>query len=97
MLKNGRRIVAVNVVEENGRVSYETTAGRLSLPRSIVERVERNGASAPDSSAQLPLPPPPMEAGAGDDEVAGTTVRDGSIDRDFIARLEEAARRWSHN
>jgi hypothetical protein len=39
VLKNGRRIVAANVSEENGRVSYETSAGRLTLPKSIVERV----------------------------------------------------------
>jgi len=92
VLKNGRRIVAVNVVEENGRVSYETSAGRLSLPRSIVERVERKAASAADTSPQLPLTPPPMEPGAGYDEVARAAVRDRTIDRDFIARLEEAAR-----
>jgi len=42
VLKNGRRILASGVTEEGDRVSYETPAGRLSLPRSIVARIERN-------------------------------------------------------
>ena len=44
VLKNGRRIVAANVVEENGRVSYETSAGRLSL-RAAVRIASAFGAS----------------------------------------------------
>src|SRR5690242_10552496 len=52
-LKNGRKIVALNVTQEKGRVTYETPAGQLSLPSSIVEKVERDSAS-PDSVAGLP-------------------------------------------
>ena len=92
VLKNGRRIVAAGVVEENGRVSYETSSGRLSLPRSIVERVERGGGPATDAAAQLPLTPPPLESGGGYEDVAQAAVRDSAIDRDFLAGLEQAAR-----
>jgi len=96
VLKNGRRIVAPNVVEENGRVSYETPAGRLSLPRSIVERIERGGTFTSDggasSAAQLPIGPPEVEPGEGYDEVARAAVHDGSIDQAYLARLEGAAR-----
>jgi tetratricopeptide (TPR) repeat protein len=71
LLKNGRRIVAEKVTEEAGRVVYVTEGGRMvmSLPRSVVERIERDGA----------LPPPkvtPSEAGKagigpGDARIAG--------------------------
>jgi predicted negative regulator of RcsB-dependent stress response len=95
VLKNGRRIVAPNVVEENGRVSYETPAGRLSLPRSIVERIERGGGFTGDagasSAAQLPIGPPEVEPGEGYDEIARAAVHDGSIDQAYLARLEGAA------
>ncbi len=96
VLKNGRRIVAANVSEENGRVSYETSAGRLTLPKSIVERVEHGGPSLVDApsqrAAEIQIAAPPAEPAAGYDDVTRAAVRDGSIDREFIARLEEAAR-----
>jgi len=91
VLKNGRRISAANVVEENGRVSYETSAGRLSLPRSIVERVERGGFVASESTAALSIAPPAVETLAGEDEVARAAVRGDSIDREYLAKLEGAA------
>lgn len=95
VLKNGRRIVAANVVEENGRVSYETSTGRLSLPRSIVERIERGGfapaSSAATSAADLAITLPPVEAAQGNDDVARAAVHDASIDRNYISKLEEAA------
>jgi hypothetical protein len=96
VLKNGRHIVAANVVEENGRVSYETSAGRLSLPRSIVERVERGSVSpadlAPQGASQLAIAPPDVEPAEGYDEVARTVIHGDSIDRAYLARLDEAAR-----
>jgi len=96
VLKNGRSITASNVVEENGRVSYETSAGRLSLPRSIVERIERGGTRPADSpagpAAQLAINPPAVESSEGYDEVAQAVVHDGSIDRAYLARLDQAAR-----
>ncbi len=93
VLKNGRRIVAANAVEENGRVSYETSAGRLSLPRSIVDRIERGAVAATDPAVQLTITPPPVETTAGNGEVARAAVRDTSIDREYITKLEEAAQR----
>jgi len=44
VLKNGRRIAALSVVEEGDKVKYLTSAGELSLPKSIVDHVERGGA-----------------------------------------------------
>ena len=45
VLKNGRRIVAMNVIEDGDKVRYLTSAGELSLPKSIVDHIEKNGFS----------------------------------------------------
>ncbi len=94
VLKNGRRIIASNVVEDDDHVSYETPAGRLVLPRSIVARVERDDLS-PLSSGESSAPPvsaPSVDVAAGYADVAAGAVHDGSIDVAFLARLETAAR-----
>src|SRR5271156_6506115 len=46
VLKNGRRINASNVVEAGDKITYETTAGELTLPKSIVDHIEKGGAVA---------------------------------------------------
>jgi tetratricopeptide (TPR) repeat protein len=93
VLKNGRRIVALSVVEEGDKVKYETAAGELSLPKSIVDHVEKGGAvPMPDSSASaatnLKITPPPMEASAA---IETGAVHDGAIDREYLARVTIAA------
>jgi tetratricopeptide (TPR) repeat protein len=97
-LKNGRKITATHVVQENGQVSYETSAGRLSLPASIVDRVVREIESVdsprttpPDKAANLPIAPPNALAPPANDEVTRATVRDGSIDLALLAKLEAEA------
>lgn len=96
VLKNGRRIIANNVIEENGKVSYETPAGRLSLPKSIVDHVEKGGAVAAYGAAaqasQLAITPPAVESSAAGDEVTRGAVHDGLVDREYIAKLESEAR-----
>src|ERR1700724_311532 len=76
-LKNGRKITATHVVQENGQVSYETSAGRLSLPVSIVEKVVREAepldstpGPAADKAAHMPIAPPNMLNRSANDEVA---------------------------
>jgi len=92
VLKNGRRIVAVRVVEEKDHVSYETAAGRLRLPRSIIARIERSAVpSTTDRAANLEITPPPLEINLSDADVAALAVRGGSVDREYISRLEAAA------
>src|ERR1700751_3884998 len=85
-LKNGRKITADHVVQENGQVSYETPSGTLSLPASIVDRVvhdavslERTPGTASDRAANLPIAPP-NALNASNDASARAAVRDGSID-----------------
>ncbi len=65
-LKNGRKISASDVVQQNGQVSYETSAGRLSLPASIVDRVVHDAlpldspaGKGADKAANLPIAPQP--------------------------------------
>src|SRR5262249_34896107 len=72
-LKKGRRIIARSVVEDRDRIKYQPAAGELTLPKSIVDHIERGGA-VPDSrgaaAANLAMTPPvidtntPIEIGA---------------------------------
>jgi tetratricopeptide (TPR) repeat protein len=96
VLKNGRRIVANNVREEGDKVKYETSAGELSLPKSIVDHIEKGGSvlmgdSAAAAAANLAITPPAMGAISGGTEIESGAVHDGAIDREYIAKLEAAA------
>jgi tetratricopeptide (TPR) repeat protein len=101
VLKNGRRIVASHVIEKDGKVTYETSAGQFSLPKSIVDHIERGALSGSDSAArdaaELSITPPPAETGAEAgsaslEAVLHGAVHDGEIDRAYIAKLEGEAR-----
>src|SRR5438045_9125615 len=65
VLKNGRRILALSAVEEGDKVKYLTTAGELSLPKSIVDHIEKGsgalmtGSSGADA-ANLAMAPQAM-------------------------------------
>lgn len=94
VLKNGRRIIALSVFEEGDKVKYLTSAGELSLPKSIVDHIERGSGIAPGQpagtgAASLTIAPPAMPTG-GDDVEAGA-VHDASVDREYIAKLEQEA------
>jgi tetratricopeptide (TPR) repeat protein len=97
VLKNGRLIVAYNVKEDGDKIRYETSAGELSIPKSIVDHVEKGGlmpmmGSPAAAAANLNMAPPPMEATANAAEIDQAAVHDGTIDRDYISRLEGQAR-----
>jgi predicted negative regulator of RcsB-dependent stress response len=102
VLKSGRRLRATNVVEDGDHVTFETSAGRLSLPRSSVDHVERGGSTdmgvggaggTSDGSATISpaSPPPPPVAPSGYDAIAKAVLAGGSIDRNYIADLENRA------
>lgn len=98
VLKNGRRIVADNVTEDAQHVTYQTPAGQLSIPKSIVARIERDGlrySSAPGAGAEPPVSAPQIEPVRGYEEVAALTVHDNAIDFGYLARLEADARTGS--
>src|SRR6266404_8557208 len=98
VLKNGRRILALSAYEDGDKVKYETSAGQLSLPKSIVDHIEKGGA-VPDSpgaaAANLAISPPAIEISDANTEVERGAVHDGTIDRDFLAKLEGEARSGS--
>ena len=74
VLKNGRRILALSAYEDGDKVKYLTSAGELSLPKSIVDHIEKGGAvpmaSTPGAAAaNLTIAPPTMrpgDSGGGD-------------------------------
>jgi predicted negative regulator of RcsB-dependent stress response len=95
VLKNGRRIVASNVTEDAEHVSYETPAGRMSLPKSIVSRIEHDSltySSATKADPQPPISAPQVAPVRGYEDVARLTVHDDSIDFSYLAQLEADAR-----
>ena len=97
VLKNGRRILALSAVEEGDKVKYLTTAGELSLPKSIVDHIEKGSGALMTGSpgadaANLAIAPPAMKTTGASAEVERGAVHDGSIDREYIAKLESAAR-----
>ena len=97
VLKNGRRIIALSAVEEGDKIKYLTSAGELSLPKSIVDHVEKGGAvpmaGSPGADAvNLTMAPSAMESSKASADVELGAVHDGAIDRGYIAKLESAAR-----
>lgn len=98
VLKNGRRITAISAVVEGDKVKYLTSAGELSLPKSIVDHIEKGGfaeGGGPGGAgpANLSIAPPEMHpAEGGAEEIERGAVHDGSVDREYIAKLEAEAR-----
>ncbi len=99
VLKNGRRIVVERATESDGRVVGETQAGEISLPKSIVERIESAPTTAAAASASDPainagfvIAPPSTQVDLTlDPEVARAVIHDGAVDKAYIARLDGAA------
>jgi len=96
VLKNGRKIIAYNVVEDGDKIRYETSAGQLALPKSIVDHIEKGGlmpmmGSPAAAAASLDLEPPETAATAGESEIDKGAVHDGSVDRNYINQLESGA------
>jgi len=95
VLKNGRRIVAEHVTESGDRVSYQTPAGELSLPKSIVARIDRDDfAYSAESRAgsEPPVTAPQIEPVRGYEDIVRLTIHDNAIDFAYLARLESDAR-----
>lgn len=94
VLKNGNRIVGMNVTTEGDHVTYQTSAGQLSIPKAIVARIERDNFSDSSAATQFepPVTAPQIEPAPGYEEVTQQTVHDGGVDYAYIARLESDAR-----
>ena len=97
VLKNGRRIAALSVTELGDKVQYETPSGTLTLPKAIVDHIERGGSPGAfaQSAASLAITPPALESlgmASQGNAVEQAAVHDGMIDREYIAKLENLAR-----
>jgi tetratricopeptide (TPR) repeat protein len=95
VLKNGRRIVALSVVVEGDKVRYLTSAGELSLPKSIVDHIEKGGqrqVSPSAGAANLAITPPSIEPTAANAAAERSAVHDGGVDREFLAAVASEAR-----
>ncbi len=92
VLKNGKRVPALTVVEDGDKVRYQTSAGELTLPKSIVDHIERGGGvldSGNSGAAALALTAPAIETS---EEIEKGVVHDGGIDRQYLANVELNAR-----
>lgn len=94
VLKSGRRITATNVIEDGDRIYYETSAGRLTLRRDQVERIERGASGSRwtgGAREEMSVAPPRVDPSEGYDDIVAAAVHDGAIDRNYLARLEREA------
>jgi tetratricopeptide (TPR) repeat protein len=104
VLKNGRRIAVSVATETADRVTGETDAGQISLPKSMVERIEHGAFDTPnsanrsnpagstnESAKSIGLAAPATQpVFVIDEAIARAVVHDGSIDHLFIAQLDQA-------
>src|ERR1700734_1718586 len=96
LLKNGRRILAFNLVEDGDHVRYETPAGQMSIPKSIVLRIDRDnlGYSSAGSTASSapPVSAPEIDPLRGTEDISHLGVHNDAIDFVYIAQIESDAR-----
>src|ERR1700694_4314054 len=83
VLNTGVRFMSLSACEEGDKVKSLTAAGELSLPKSIVDHIERGGsvrmAGSPGAdTATLPIAPPAMESSGGITEIEHGAVHDGA-------------------
>ena len=94
-LKNGRKIVGRIVEEDSKRVVYSIQGGQLSIPKSVVDRIEKSAEPAdeqPPESAlpaekrrEVPLPAPPSAEAPADSPL----IKDGALDESYLRRLDD--------
>jgi tetratricopeptide (TPR) repeat protein len=98
VLKNGRKIVADHVTDADGKVTYQTPAGEMSIPKSIVDHIDKNdyvytsaanaAADAKIASAQIQ----PIAPTTGYEQIAAEIIHGTSVDYADLANLDQAAR-----
>jgi len=99
VLKNGRRIIALSVTQEGEKIIYETASGTLSIPRSIVDHIERGAVSSSEAAANasaVTLKPPESEASSATlppsaAEKESRVIQNGEVDRIYVDQLDQEA------
>jgi tetratricopeptide (TPR) repeat protein len=98
VLKNGKRIFALSVSQDGDKISYETSAGTLTIPRSMVDHVERAGENVAKAGEAAGFSLKHEAEAAAETlspnrtEIEKRVVQNDEVDRDYIARLEGEAR-----
>jgi tetratricopeptide (TPR) repeat protein len=93
-LKNGRQIQGTNAVRQNGKVTFETAAGTMSVAESSVDRIvsgdppiapQRGSNSA---AAEMSMAPPASTDAA---PALQSILRNGAIDQEALAQIDAKA------
>ena len=91
-LKNGRSIVADRVREEKGKVEYQIGDNTFAISKSLVEKIETGVGVAPAPAAREELPAfTPSQELPASPELLGRIIRDGRVDTDALAQLDNPA------
>jgi tetratricopeptide (TPR) repeat protein len=90
VLKNGDRIQADSAQERNGRVEYTLGDNTMSIPKSIVVRIEKGPVYGPSPSraGAAAETPPAHEEMAGSGDLVSRVIRNGAIDTAAIKAIE---------
>lgn len=90
VLKNGDRIQADSAQERNGRVEYTLGDNTMSIPRSIVVRIEKGPVYGPSPAHTMATAeaPPAHEEMAGSGDLVSRVIRNGAIDAAAIKTIE---------
>jgi len=99
VLKNGRRIIALSATQDGEKIIYETASGTLSIPRSIVDHIERGAASSSEATANasaVTLKPPESEASSATlppsaGEIESRVIQNGEVERIYVDQLDQEA------
>ncbi len=95
-LKNGRKIVGQVAQEDSKQVVYSIQGGELSIPRSMVDHIEKSvepandrpphlGETLPEKAREVPLPSSPSgESSSGADSLV---IKSGAVDEAYLRRL----------
>ena len=96
-LKNGRKIVGQVVQEDSNKVIYSIQGGELSIPKSMVDHIQKSadpaeeqppqgGETPPAKSREVPLPSPPLgELSSAPDSLV---IKSGTVDESYLRRLD---------
>ncbi|HEY2498023.1 MAG TPA: tetratricopeptide repeat protein [Candidatus Angelobacter sp.] len=90
VLRNGDRIHADSAQEHNGRVEYTVGDNTLTIPKSIVVRIEK-GPVIPAAPTQAVSPveaPPVHEEMAGSGDLISRVIRNGVVDAAALKAIE---------
>ena len=91
-LRNGRKIVAEVAHEDAKQIILVREEGELTLPRTLVDRIERSPLASKESLSEtapaldLPLPPPPAVEPHRD--APSSVVRRDAIDEAYLQQLD---------